>query len=95
MKITAALLGGASLSLAAILSPCVAQDYPSTPAERAQTQQLNEQAAGGIDNPRTAQNDQYQDQQQQYQQQRNQQWQTLPHDPSSHHWAPLFFLGGW
>ena len=69
MKITAALLGSASLSLAAILSPCAAQDYPSTPAERAQTQQLNEQAAGGIDNPRTAQTDQYQDQQEQYQQQ--------------------------
>ena len=94
MKTKATILGSAGLSLAATLLlalPAVSQGYSansqeSTPAERAQTQQLNAQAANGTTQSPAELNgdvspsqqmaqsdqDQYQDQQQQYDQQQQQ-----------------------
>jgi len=95
MRVKTLRLEGACTSFAAMLAvalPAAAQNYGhspqiSTPAERAQTQQLNEQAIDGItQSPESApqqmvqsdqrtyedQQRQYQDQQQQYQQQRAQ-----------------------
>jgi hypothetical protein len=74
MKVRSVFLGGAYLSAGSLIGalPVSAQDYPqtSTPAEHAQTQQLNEQGAAGTASPADA--DQYQDQQDQYQQQQQQ-----------------------
>lgn len=92
MKTRFAILAGAGMSLAAVLavaSPACAQGYSpssqdSSPAEKAQTRQLNEQAAGGTarspaelngeGSPEMAQSDQdrYEDRQQQYEQQQQQ-----------------------
>ena len=92
MKIKSLILAGAGLSLAAALSaaPSLAQNYGhtpqvSTPAERAETQQLNQQAMEGTTQSPSALNgepagmetaqadqDQYGDQQQQYEDQQQQ-----------------------
>ena len=74
MRVKSAYLGCACLSASLALgaSLATAQDYPqtSTPAERSQTQQLNQQGTSGTVSPADA--DQYQDRQGQYQQQQQQ-----------------------
>lgn len=74
MKVKSAFLGSVCLSAGLTVGAlaAAAQDYPqtSTPAEQAQTEQLNEQATDDTVSPAPA--DRYEDQQDQYQQQQQQ-----------------------